>query len=80
MDATEVTRRLQPHMEDLDRDHRDFPQRTPPDYLPTPKQIREECRRIRAGWSEDEHWRRAGYHFGKPVWEVRRYHTPQDLQ
>jgi hypothetical protein len=80
MNASESTRSLQPTVEDLNRDPPDFPRRPPVDYLPSPKQIREECRRIRQGWSEDEHWRRAGYHFGKPVWEVRRYCTPPDLK
>ena len=28
-----------------------------PDYLPTPEEIRIECEKIRAGWTEDD-WRR----------------------
>lgn len=46
-----------------------------PDYLPSPNQIRDECRRIREGWSEDEHWKRAGYNLGKPAWEVQQLHV-----
>lgn len=33
-------------------------------YCPTPSQIAAECRRIRAGWSEDEHGKRAVYAYG----------------
>lgn len=36
-------------------------------YLPTPEQIAEECRRIRAGWSPREHYVRAGL---IPNWTV----------
>lgn len=37
------------------------PERTTPNhYLPTPEEIAEECRRIRAGWSLREHYARAG--------------------
>lgn len=38
-------------------------------YCPTPEQIRLECRRIQAEWSEREFWRRAGYEDGKPRWQ-----------
>jgi hypothetical protein len=39
------------------------------DYCPTPEMIAAECERIRAGWSEREHWQRAGYKNGrKPAW------------
>lgn len=32
-----------------------------PDYMPTPDEIREHCRQIREGWSDDvEQLRRAG--------------------
>jgi hypothetical protein len=42
-----------------------------PEYLPSPNQIREECRRIRDGWSERDHWKRAGFGNGKPRCELR---------
>lgn len=38
-------------------------------YCPTPEQIRVECQRIQAEWSEREFWRRAGYDDGKPRWQ-----------
>jgi hypothetical protein len=38
-------------------------------YCPTPEQIRVECQRIQAEWSEREFWCRAGYEDGKPRWQ-----------
>lgn len=48
------------------------------DYCPTPEQIAAECRRIREGWSEREHWKRAGFSQGKPRWEPRMVVTAID--
>ncbi|MGH7201797.1 MAG: hypothetical protein ACREJB_14410 [Planctomycetaceae bacterium] len=39
------------------------------EYCPTPEQIAEQCREIRAGWSEREFWKRAGYRDGRPHWQ-----------
>jgi len=38
----------------------------PPNGEPTPKQIADECRRIRDGWTEREHWVRSGHVGDKP--------------
>jgi hypothetical protein len=43
-----------------------------PNGNPTPEEIREMCRKIREGWSENEHWRRRGYADGKPELTVMR--------
>ena len=40
------------------------------EFCPTPEQIRAECQRIQAGWSERERLRRAGYPNGRmPRWQ-----------
>lgn len=48
------------------------------DYCPTPEQIAAECRKIREGWSEREHWKRAGFRQGRPRWEPRMVVTAID--
>lgn len=50
-----------------------------PNYLPSPKQIREECRRIQQGWTNREHWRRAGFQSGKPHYELQPLRVHCDL-
>ena len=48
------------------------------DYCPTPEQIRAECGRIQAGWSERERWRRAGHSSGRaPRWQPPQTAMPQ---
>ena len=42
-----------------------------PQYLPTPKEIQDECRRIRESWSEEEHRKRAGYAQGRSTVKLR---------
>ena len=42
-----------------------------PKYLPTPAQIRQECRRIQAGWSPQERRKRAPWYY-----EQRRVRLP----
>lgn len=46
-----------------------------PDYLPTPEQIREECRKIRETWTPRE-WERRDQRKPRPL-ETRVVKTPQ---
>lgn len=39
-----------------------------PEYLPTPEDIKRETARIREGWTEEEHRRRAVYPL-EPIWD-----------
>ena len=41
-----------------------------PNHEPGLAEIAAECAKIRESWSEQEHWRRAGYPDGRPLVEV----------
>ena len=49
------------------------------EYLPTPAEIAAECRKIREGWSERDHWRRAGYLNGRGRWEPSTHRVNRGL-
>lgn len=51
-----------------------------PHYLPTPQAIREECRRIRESWSDEEYRKRSGYAQGSPKVTLRYVHIASVLQ
>ncbi len=48
------------------------------EFTPTPSQIRQECERIRSGWSEDTLWKRSGQehyrHWAPPTVQMPRTH------
>ena len=48
------------------------------EFTPTPSQIRQECERIRSGWSEDTLWKRSGQehhrHWMPPTVQMPRTH------
>lgn len=48
-------------------------------YNPSPEDIEREAGLIRCGWSESEHWVRAGYEDGNPPWRIPRLHAKDNI-
>lgn len=70
--AADLDRRIDdPDMEGYE----DFEGCSRPAYMPTPAQIREECRKIRANWSDKEYRKRASHPDRAPRWYVPTRHV-----